>query len=210
MIDCAPENYVAYGNLGGAYLSFERDSDARQMFERSLEIKPNYGAYANLGWIAFSESNFGEAAQMYRRALEIDDTDYVVWGNLGHSYHWMQQADTARPHYERAIEVGEARLQATPNDLLLLTDLASYHGMLGNREQGLRHLARAVELEDGTPEAMAHIGEAFEDCGEREKALEWIERALDSGLPPSWIGNSPTLREDECFRQLAEGGEVAE
>lgn len=49
------------------------------------------------------------------------------------------------------------------------------------------------------------IAEGLEDLGQRERAIEWIERALDAGLTPAWIDRRPGLRElasDPRYRTL--------
>jgi len=201
--DLAPESSLAYSNLCGVYLSLEVRDRAREMCERSLAIQPNYPAYSNLGYLAFSSSNFGEAVQMYKQALDLDEGDYLTWGNLGLAHHHMDKVRESRPALEHAVEMGEALLEENPSNPSLMVDLAVYNALLGNRELALDLLGRATTFDIEDSLLMALAGEAYEDAGDRDHALQWVSRALENGLDPSWIGNSPTLRRVEAFRSLA-------
>jgi len=200
----APESHLVHSNLCGVYLSFEMQEAARQMCERSLAIQPNYPAYSNLGYLAFSSSNFGEAVQMYKKALEMGKGDYLTWGNLGLAHHHMDNARASRVALEHAVEMGEALLEENPSDPSLMVDLAVYNALLGNRELALGLLDRATSFEIEDVLLMALVGEAYEDAGDRDRALLWVSRALENGLDPSWIGNNPTLRREETYRSLAQ------
>ena len=201
--ECMPENYLNYSNIGGMYLTLGMHDEARAMFERSLAIRPSYEAYSNLGYIAFAASNFGEAVEMYEKAHEIEDDDYTTWGNLGLAYLHMDRAEDARTTLTRAAELGERELELSPNDGVILVDVAGYCAILGQRERALELLERAIgqPLED--PVQMALVAEAYQDLGETRPAREWLVRALDNGLEPGWIENSPSLRKVPEVRELA-------
>jgi serine/threonine-protein kinase len=202
-LECTPDNYLAFSNLGGIYLYFGMRDEAREMFERSLAIEPNFPAYSNLGYLAFSDSNFGDAVERYERALELEEGDYVTWGNLGLAYHHRDHEDDARRCLARAVELADGALEASPYDSSTMIDLATYNGVLGNRERALELLDRATREPTDDPVFMALVGEAYEDTGERERSLEWVERAFEAGLDPAWIDNSPTLRRVDAIRDLA-------
>ena len=199
-----PENYLDYSNIAGMYLGLGLYDEAREMCERSLEIQPNYQAYSNLGYLAFANSNYGESVRMYEQAHELGKGDYLTWGNLGYAYHHMDRNEEARRTLERAVDMAREVFEDTPNDRLLMVDVAGYHAVLGNREEALDLLARATEVPSEDPMFMAVVGETYEDLGERAVALEWLTLALESGLEPSWIESSPALRKVEAFRVLTE------
>jgi serine/threonine-protein kinase len=203
MHECAPESWLAYNNVGAVMLASGDVEAARGMFERSLEVGTNYLAACNLGTLAFLDLNYGEAVKMFEMALSLDESDYIVWGNLGHAYHWTHQPEEARSRYVKAVQLGEQKLRRSPGDPWLLVDLADYHAMLGERDRGLLLLNQAIDLDLGDPEFTASVGEVFEDLGDRQSALEWIGQALREGLDPGWVQGSPSLSSHEEFRALA-------
>jgi hypothetical protein len=58
-------------------------------------------------------------------------------------------------------------------------------------------------------DSMAAIGESFEDLGERDRAVEWIEKALKAGFSTATLEEGPALRDlrsDPRFKKLIEQG----
>jgi serine/threonine-protein kinase len=206
-IACAPLYYGNYTNLGMVYYQMDRHDAAQRMFERSFELKPegNWVAVANLGTIYFDQARFDQAAEMYTRAVQLNDRDYRAWGNLGHCYAVSAQPERAEAPLRRAIELGLVRIESDPDNAATLADVAGYHSVLGQRSRGLALLERAVATEPTDPEVAARIGETYEDLGDRENALRWVEVALRGDVPPSRFENRPSLRtlvNDERYRQL--------
>ncbi|MHC4093934.1 MAG: tetratricopeptide repeat protein, partial [Planctomycetota bacterium] len=52
----------------------------------------------------------------------------------------------AREAYRRAVELAREQLDVNPNDAEVLGELAKYHAMLGDRENALECLGRALEI----------------------------------------------------------------
>ncbi len=210
VVEFAPENYRAYNNLGALYLDLDRPADAEGMFKRSLEIQPDYSAaYSNLGSLYFFEvARYAEAARTYEKARNVDSSDYRVWGNLASAYYWAP-GETAKAHaaYLRAARMAEERRKANPQDAALLSHLANYYAMLGNRGRAFPLLEQSLALAPGDPDVMARAGGTYEQLGQREKALEWIGEALKKGFSlknlTQWPGLN-NLRKDARFLRLAE------
>ena len=206
----APGNPLGFNNLGGLYLAIGDRSRAKAAFEKAVALEPSYAVLNNLGAMYYSDSEFGKAAKYFREALEMQDSDYRVWGGLGNSLRWAGDAQGAERALKHAVELGEKELASDPDDVRLLVDLAGYDGVLGNRRRGRALLERAVAEAPSDPETMGLIGESFEDLGEREKALEWIGKALDAGLNRDWVAQSPALnnlRADPRFAARAGGSD---
>jgi hypothetical protein len=86
-----------------------------------------------------------------------------------------------------------------------MADLAGYLAMVGNRDRGLELLEEAVRRDIRHTHVMAAIGESFEDLDDRDRAIEWIGKALEAGLEADWIDRRPSfnsLREDPRYRQM--------
>jgi len=202
-----PQNAWAYNNLGAAYLIRGQDAQAREMFERSVAIKPLYGALSNLGSLYLREGKLSLAATMYEKALVIRSTDFKLWGNLGVAYHFSGQEAKGKQAYSQAVTLAEQQRKVNPRDTRLLIDLAGYNGMLGERAKGLAVLQLVLKAPPTDADSIAAIAQSFEDLGEREKAIEWIGKALKAGFSVATLEEGPALRDlrnDARFAKLLE------
>src|SRR5271165_5317835 len=79
-----PNCWVGYNNLGLVLFQKGQVDQAREHFQKALEINPNYvESHSNLGQALFQKGEVDEAIAQYRTALEINP-DYVEsHSNLG-------------------------------------------------------------------------------------------------------------------------------
>ncbi len=204
-----PDNIRGYNNLGVLLFTLDRWKEAKKMFGKSLEISMNnYVACANLGTIYFYEAQYKEAARMYERALQLSANDYRVWGNLAESYYWIPESKSKSADcYRHAIQLAKHQLSVNPQDPEILSDLAGYHGTIGEREKALYYLSKVEALDPRNLDVLFTIASAYERLGERQIALHWIEKAFEQGYVDVKIDNYPglaDLRRDAHYRQLLE------
>ena len=174
------------------------------MLEKSLEIEPTPSALTNLGTIHFDASRFAEASRYFRAALDLDADDHVLWG-LGVAYRNGVEPEKAYEAFARAAELAEERLLETPDDLNLAILLAGYHASLGEQGRGLEILDEVAAAGPTNPMTIAMIAEAFEDLGDRDRALDWVSRLFDAGVAPERFEGRPTLSRliaDERYQAL--------
>jgi len=205
-VTLVPDGFYAHNDLGALYFNLGRWTDARKMWERSLEIEPNYAAYSNLGILHHIEMRYGDAARMYEKALELDNRNYRVWGNLASAYYWMPgERGRALATYQRAAQMAEEERKVNPHDPEVLSDLAEYYAMIRERTRALSHVQQALSLASDDIEVMASAGLVYELLGERDRALEWVGKALEHGYPRAQIERLPELqqlRADPRFQRL--------
>jgi tetratricopeptide (TPR) repeat protein len=170
-----------------------------------LTIQPNYLAYLNLGTLHFQASRYGDAIAMFSRARDLKEDEYIVWGHLAHSYASGAEPEKAESAFRQAIELGTAEMARKPYDLWIVIDVAGYHAMLDEQDRGVELLEIAIARDPVDPALTAAIGETFEDLGQRERAIEWIGKALSAGMPPAWFEGRPSLSQllaDERYQLL--------
>jgi serine/threonine protein kinase/tetratricopeptide (TPR) repeat protein len=190
-----PDNVRGFNNMGSIYFYIEQWDKACEEFEKSLQIEPNYTAYSNLGTLYFYQGHYTDAAKMLEHAVEISGENYKIWGNLASCYYWSEnQREMARKTYNMAIDYGEEQLSVNANDPEVLADLAGYYATLGNREKATNLLDRVVALIPIDYSIIFQIGEVYEQLGERDLALEYIELALKNGFSLAYIENNPELQ----------------
>ncbi|MBP1598064.1 MAG: serine/threonine protein kinase with repeat [Acidobacteria bacterium] len=207
VVEMAPESIWGYNNLGAANLYLGRRSEAAALFEKADSIRPDYSARSNLGRLYFDEGRFAEAAQMFARALEINPRSRALMGNLASAYYWSGQREKAREAYRSAVEMTQAELRVNPNEAHNLSQLAIYHAMLGERSLALSELAKAVKLAPAETNVLYNAAQTYEDLGERDKALDWLGKALRAGYSKELVERSPGMKElrgDPRYARLIE------
>jgi adenylate cyclase len=91
----------------------EANAQARQMFEKAIELDPQYvGAYVALGisyWLVWSlrwssdPQTLERAFTLAQKAVELDDSSPSAHSVLSYTYLWKKQFDQAVTEAERAI-----------------------------------------------------------------------------------------------------------
>ena len=195
VVDLTPDNDRGYGNLGGIYYMLKRWPEARLMFERSLALKKTYRVCSNLATLYYKEGEYTRAARIYETALELNDKDYRVWGNLGAAYYWSAgEREKSAAAVRHAIALGERRREVNRQDADVTSRLAGYHATLGDKKETLSLIEDALGLAPDNAEVMFQVGAAYEQIGDRDRALKWIGQAVRNGYSLAEIEHEPELR----------------
>jgi serine/threonine protein kinase/tetratricopeptide (TPR) repeat protein len=205
VITLAPDSFRGYSNLGGVYILEGRYADALGVLQKSTEIRKTGGALSNLGTAYFHLRRFDDAARAYQDAIVFDSNDYSLWGNLGAAYYYGgHQSESVLP-FTNAIKFASERLGINPKDALALSDLASYHSMLGNKDEAFRDLQRALQLSPKDPEILFSAAQIYDQFGDQTSAIDWLHRAVIAGCSRAEIRDSPALdnlRPSAAFQDL--------
>ncbi len=209
VVEYAPSSYFGYNNLANVYDKLGLREDAFAALERSIELEPENNPYAflNLGKLHFDDARFADAAELFEKTLALNPDSALTWGNLAYAY--ASGADPAKTEgaARKAIEYAEIENEKDPDDAEILSRLAGYHALLGERENGIALLERAIATDPQNPTVIGIIAGTWEDLGKRDLALEWVERAFERGVLPSRFENRPLLRglvADERYQTLSE------
>jgi tetratricopeptide (TPR) repeat protein len=202
VIELTPNNIKGYNNLGVMYFYLDNLDSAIIAFNKSIEIEPSLEGYYQLGAFYFYYHQYSEAAEMFLSATRFSDEDYSLWGNLAESYYWSGRKEKAVEYYKLAIKYCKLRLEVNPRDTYIIADLAGYNAMVGNNEEAVSLLNRAIRYGNLESSVMFTIGAIYEYLGDREKAIDWIEKAVTGGYSLSEIELYPglaELRKDEKY-----------
>ncbi len=192
----------------------ETNAQARQMFEKALELDPQYAeAYAFLGWTYFREWGFQwsqdsqvleQAFALAQRAVALDDSLAQAHVTLGTVYLWKKQYDQAIAEAERAIALDSNFADA-------YTRLGDILKFAGRPEEAIGLIEKAMRLNPHYPPVyLFYLGEAYRSTGRYEEAIAAYKKALtrNPNLLPAHVGlatiYSELGREEEARAEAAE------
>ena len=205
IIELTPDNQEGYNLLGALYLQTGRNAEAIGMFEKSIGFNPTPGACSNLGTAYFYEKRYAYAAAMYEKAITLGENQQEIWGNLGDAYRFVPGAEAkAQQAYRTAIRLTKEKLSLNPNEGGLHKTAARFYALVGDRENALAELERALSLLQNNTEALETAVQVYELVGQRDTAFDALRRLAALGsvelieLNPDLAG----LRKDPRYRQI--------
>ena len=205
----APDSYQGYLTLGGAYVAEGRYQDAVDSFKRSIDLRPNPDAYNNLAYAYTLMHRYPDAIVALEQALKIDDSNPEIWGNLGAALYWSQnQREQADARYQKAISLADSRLQVNPHDAEMLSYVANYSAMVGDRKAAFSYLERALTLAPADGEVLFRAAVVYNHFNQTDQTIAYLSKATKVGYSPAIIRDSPDftgLQQNLQFKGLLSG-----
>jgi Flp pilus assembly protein TadD len=149
---------------------------------------------------------FSDAASAFQRGLNLDDSDWLLWGDLGDSLYWSGGSRAeAIAAYEKAIVRGDEKLRVNPKDTTVLAFLADYSAMSGHRQKAVEQIERAIALAPQDGEVRLRAAIVYNQLGDTERCLASLEKAVAVGYSAEVIRDTPDfdqLHSNARFRAL--------
>ena len=161
----------------------EANTQARQMFEKAIELDPKYtGAYAWLGetyrldwfyqWNRDRAQSLERAFELGQRAVALGASLAIPHQLLGAVYLWKKQYDQAIIEAERAIALD-------PNNADGYVILGDILANAGRPEEGIELTEKAMRLNPRySPFYLTELGWAYYRAGRCEEALVPLKKVL--------------------------------
>ncbi|MBZ5689905.1 MAG: protein kinase [Acidobacteriia bacterium] len=186
-IEIDPRYARAYAGIAdcSAFLYFYWDSNkgnleqADQASQRALEIDPNLAeAHASRGLTASMKKDYVEAEREFRVAMQLGP-------RLFEPYYFFARNCYAQGKLQDAVAWFEQASKVSPEDYQAPMLLASALNGLGLKSEaqaayrrGLGAAERHLEFHPGDSRALYFGANALSQLKERERSMEWAERAL--------------------------------
>lgn len=152
-------------------------SQAKQQFEKALEIRPTYGdAHAQLGLAFYRQNQKDRAMASYEKSLSHKPNNAKVYSNMGIIYFEAKQLDKAEEVYRKAVTFDPRFVDARRN-------LGSVLAMKGNLKEAIQQFKAGVEYAPNEAILHYYLGQATRDSGNPEGAKVHFNRAYQ--LDPS-------------------------
>ena len=146
-------------------------------YRKSLKVKADRLTYANLGMMNYYLGRYDDAEAALREAIAMAPEQHLSWSNLGDVLFVAGRQAEAREAYATAKALVEKQLAVNPGDPGMQMDHAWIHAMLGEREEALLEITRALAAAPDDPYASYYEGLVYHRFGETELALAALERA---------------------------------
>jgi adenylate cyclase len=176
--------------------------------KRSLEaiLKENhefYPAYLRLGFIAERANDLEAALKHYRRAAELKPYNEEPWIFLVEVQRKLANVEAAEEAALKVLEITSRKLEASLDDIIVMSRLAEAYARFGSREEANATLKRVLELEPNDGLAVYNCACAYALLGENRPALILLRRAFDSGFRT--VGH--WAKTDSAFEAMRNDGE---
>ncbi len=138
----------------------------------------------------------------------MEPDNYRLHGYLGRAYYWAPgRRAEAREPFETAIRLAEMHLAEHPEDSDAMLMTAFHLAGVDRREEALAHLDRALRASPNNSHYFFIAGLIHSRLGNREAALDWLERAVAGGYSIAEIRavvDLDELRGEPRFKALLE------
>jgi serine/threonine protein kinase len=203
-----PTSLEAKFGIAMVYFHHRRFFEAKRTIEEILkEDSEFYPGYLRLGMIAELSGEFDCALNHYRRAAELKPYDEDPWRFLVGVYRKLENIAAAEESALKVIEITSRKLEASLDDIIVMSRLAEAYARFGSQEEAQAALKRVLELEPNDGLAVYNCSCAYALLGDKRASLISLRRAFESGFRTvaHWAKTDSafdSMREDPDFQQL--------
>ena len=202
-----PASARGFQMLGAVYQTLGEVAQARENYERALQLGELPATYTNLGLLHYADQNYPAATEAFERARDLSPNDFRFRRNLGDAYRELGRADDAHSEYERAVELVADLADVDPTNAMLQWQRAVLETLVGRFTEARRHVDEAARLapEDGNIFYFKAVVHASAD--EPDEALAALGQALARGFPAALVrpqGELTSLEDRPEFGSMLE------
>jgi tetratricopeptide (TPR) repeat protein len=202
-----PNSAEAHVSVGQALAIQRRFSEAASAFERAIKEDPTlYEAYYLYGRVMVESGELEKAVKLFENAQRVRPDDYESRTLRGQALTELGRYNEARRANEEAVESIEQHLQLNPDEPRPYSLGASVLIRLGEKERSKEWTHQAMTLAPNDPLVLYNAACNWALLGERDHALDGLERAIDAGVAVAdWIKHDPdfeSLRTHPRFQAI--------
>jgi serine/threonine protein kinase len=178
-----PSSLEAKFGIAMVYFHQRRFGDAKRNLEAILKENSNfYPAYLRLGMIAEITLDQDAALKYYRRAAELKPYDEDPWLYLVGVHRRLGNVAAAEDAALKVLEITSRKLEASLDDIIVMSRLAEAYARFGSREEANATLKRVLELEPNDGLAVYNCACAYALLGDKRSSFILLRRAFQSGF----------------------------
>jgi len=171
-----PSGAEALYGIGSVYLHQNKNSSARETFEKAVKLQASYPAtlpdsWNNLGVIATREGRIDDSVVHFQQALRVDPHHLAALDNLGNAYRLQKRWPEAREVLERAIQIA-------PQDPEANYSLGMVFAQMDDTDQAYEYLQRALKARPVYPEALNNLGVLYLVTQRNDEAVASFQQCI--------------------------------
>jgi serine/threonine protein kinase/Flp pilus assembly protein TadD len=203
-----PTSLEAKFGIAMVYFHHGRFTEAKRTIEAILkEDSEFHPGYFRLGLIAERMCDIEEALTHFKRAAELKPYDEDSWRFLAGAYRKLGNEEAAYDASVKVIEVTARKLEASLDDIIVMSKLAEAYARFGGTQEAHAILKRVIELEPNDGLAVYNCACAYSLLEEKQQTLLLLRRAFDAGFRTvaHWAKTESafnSLRDDADFQHL--------
>ncbi len=198
-LERAPDSVDARFGVAMVYVHQERVADARRALEEILTADPDHlRARLRLGALAErsgTPDGLQEALSHYRAATDRHPHDDEAWRALATVHQKLGDQAAAEEVALQVVELTASKLEASLEDVVLLSRLGEAYALLSAREEAVATIQRVVELAPDDGLALYHAARGYALLSQVDESIRLLRRACDSGFR----GVARAVRSDAAF-----------
>jgi tetratricopeptide (TPR) repeat protein len=222
-------------SMGTALYSVLGPYASKKELDRAVELNPKQSLiYDQYGWTFSAMGRFDDAIAAEKKALELDPLNIFFNTNLAFFHYWARRYEEATTQIRKTLELdpndafahailgwcliakgNKAEAKAEFQKAASLDDLPWYIGSLGyacaansDRAKAEQILQDLEELSKQRYVSPANRAAVYLGLGEKEKALDWLEKAYEDRDPIFWWIDGDqlydSLRNEPRFQALVQ------
>jgi serine/threonine protein kinase/tetratricopeptide (TPR) repeat protein len=186
-LDRDPASVEALFGLAMIYFHQGRFPDARRALLSVLETDPQHvPARIRLGMLAERTGTNGtgaeEAVALYRQAAELRPNEEEAWRCLAAVQLKLGNQDAVQEAALNIIEITARKLEASPEEVILLSRLGEAYARFSAREEAVATIQRVLELAPADGLALYNCASAYALLGQVDRSLTLLRQAYDAGF----------------------------
>ncbi len=207
-VELEPTLLEARFGIAMVYFHHRRFAESQRALEAILkENSEFYPAYLRLGMIAELTNDPEGALKWYRHAAKLKPHDEDAWLYMADVTRSLGNVEAANNAALKVIEITARKLEASLDDVIVMSRLAEAYARFGSREEASATLKRVLELEPNDALALYNCACAYAFLGENDTAILLLRRAFENGfrMVGHWAQRDNAfelLRKDPEFQQL--------
>jgi predicted Zn finger-like uncharacterized protein len=171
-IDLAPTEPRYHFLLGQAYFNKEKYEEARDAFERTLELDPkSVDATLMLARVADMQGRKKEAIDRYRRVLELDPERKQIVPELAER---LEDSGLKKD----ALDLLMNASKRDPNNGALFIGIGRIHQATGNKPLAIKFFKQALKTNPNDAQAFYRLGYLYKDSSNAKEAKKSFEMYL--------------------------------
>jgi adenylate cyclase len=193
----------------------EANVQARQLFEKAIELDPQYAlAYVALGFIYFYDGLYQwnpDQIQSFERALDLAQRAITLDSSLSQPHLPLSRVYVWKKHYEQAIAEAQQAVALDPNDSEGYRFLGEALMSAGQSEETVELTKKAMRLNPRFQYVyLSNLGRAYRLTGQYAEAIAPLKKSVT--LNPNFLPAHSNLaicyaelgREDEARAEVTE------